>query len=144
MKPSALKALIDQRGEAYAECRCRDAAGQYHWYAHVLQGIGPSRRHPKGGFILFRRNIHQTKQAVVEALAAARQANKAKGAFLSQMSHEIRTPLNAIIGYLTILQRPGLEEQRTCQCLNNGMTAAQQLLSLITISSICPLSKAVA
>ncbi|NHB75186.1 ATP-binding protein [Rhodobacter calidifons] len=37
-------------------------------------------------------------RAGVEAAAAARAANVAKGRFLAQISHELRTPLNAVIG----------------------------------------------
>ncbi|MCU0902700.1 MAG: ATP-binding protein [Tabrizicola sp.] len=39
--------------------------------------------------------LHRTG---VEAAAAARAANVAKGRFLAQISHELRTPLNAVIG----------------------------------------------
>ncbi|MCL2579748.1 MAG: response regulator [Oscillospiraceae bacterium] len=37
-----------------------------------------------------------------DALDRAREANRAKSAFLSHMSHEIRTPMNAIIGMTSI------------------------------------------
>jgi signal transduction histidine kinase/AmiR/NasT family two-component response regulator len=42
------------------------------------------------------------------AMAAAKNANQAKSAFLSSMSHELRTPLNAILGFAQILTSESL------------------------------------
>jgi PAS domain S-box-containing protein len=41
---------------------------------------------------------------LLEAMAAAEQANLAKSQFLSNMSHELRTPLNAILGFAQLLE----------------------------------------
>ena len=43
------------------------------------------------------------QKALEEALIIAKEASRAKDAFLSSMSHELRTPLNAIIGFSQIL-----------------------------------------
>src|SRR5574340_125450 len=52
------------------------------------------------------RNIAGRKRMqaeLVEALAVAQRASRARSLFLSSMSHELRTPLTAIIGYAEML-----------------------------------------
>ena len=41
---------------------------------------------------------------LIDALAAAEDANQAKSDFLSHMSHELRSPLNAVLGFAQLLQ----------------------------------------
>ncbi|MBR0132239.1 MAG: response regulator [Lachnospiraceae bacterium] len=70
-------------------------------------------------------------QALSDALAAAKDASKAKTAFLSSMSHEIRTPMNAIIGLDGIaLNDPDISAQ-TREYLEKIGVSANHLLSLI-------------
>ncbi len=77
-----------------------------------------------------RRNLEQN-EALNSALEAAREANKAKTAFLSNMSHEIRTPMNAIIGLDSIaLNDPNVPE-KTKGYLEKIGDSAGHLLNLI-------------
>ena len=70
-------------------------------------------------------------RALREALEAARQANRAKTAFLSNMSHEIRTPMNAIIGLNNIaLNEPDVPEKVVGYLKKIG-ASAQHLLGII-------------
>ena len=70
-------------------------------------------------------------QALVEALDAAEQANRAKTAFLSNMSHEIRTPMNAIIGLDSLALRNESLPAETREYLEKIGGSAKHLLGLI-------------
>ncbi len=71
------------------------------------------------------------QRALVEALAAAEEANKAKTAFLSNMSHEIRTPMNAIIGLDSLALRNEALPAETVEYLEKIGGSATHLLGLI-------------
>ncbi len=71
------------------------------------------------------------KQALIEALTAAEEANKAKTAFLSNMSHEIRTPMNAIIGLDSLALRNESLDAETRGYLEKIGGSARHLLGLI-------------
>ena len=77
-----------------------------------------------------RRAIEQNR-TLQTALAAAKEANRAKTAFLSNMSHEIRTPMNAIIGLNNLaMHHPALPEETREQLEKIGVSA-RHLLSII-------------
>ena len=70
-------------------------------------------------------------EALAQALAAAKEANKAKTAFLSNMSHEIRTPMNAIIGLTNLALQDENLVPKTHGYLEDINESAHHLLSLI-------------
>ena len=72
-----------------------------------------------------------SRQAIVDALAAAEAANKAKTVFLSNMSHEIRTPMNAIIGLNTLALMDESLSAATKEQLLKIDESARHLLTLI-------------
>ena len=77
------------------------------------------------------REKEEQKKALMDALAAAEHANKAKTAFLNNMSHDIRTPMNAIIGY-TALAAAHLDNTDTIRdYLKKISISSSHLLSLI-------------
>ncbi len=79
------------------------------------------------------------KEALTQALAAAKQANKAKTTFLNSMSHDIRTPMNAIIGFTALAQTHLDDHARVADYLSKISTSSDHLLSLI--NSILDMSR---
>ncbi len=74
---------------------------------------------------------HRLQRSLVQAVARAEEASRAKTAFLSNMSHDIRTPMNGIVGMMDIAQE-NLEDPRQVEnCLQKMRGAADHLLSLI-------------
>lgn len=77
------------------------------------------------------RTTLEQRQALIDALSIAEEANKAKTRFLSNMSHEIRTPMNAIIGFDRLaLQEKDLSSQ-TREYLESIGSSAEHLLDII-------------
>ena len=77
------------------------------------------------------RNSMAQQNALSDALATAKQANRAKTAFLSNMSHEIRTPMNAIIGLDSLALRKDTLDAETREYLEMIGDSARHLLGLI-------------
>jgi signal transduction histidine kinase/HPt (histidine-containing phosphotransfer) domain-containing protein len=74
--------------------------------------------------------VGERTQALQEAIAEARQANRAKSDFLARMSHEIRTPMNAITGLSRmVLETPLAPQQR--EYLEQVMHSSEALLGII-------------
>ena len=91
---------------------------------------------PDGGKLLTATDISELKRredALVEAVAEAQLANRAKMAFLATMSHELRTPLNAIIGFAEIIQSGQLATNGAAQSEYAGyiFESGNHLLSVI-------------
>jgi signal transduction histidine kinase/ActR/RegA family two-component response regulator len=72
----------------------------------------------------------ENAEQLAQALAAARQANRAKSDFLSRMSHDMRTPLNGIIG-MTYLAQGLANPAGTRDCLDKITVSSKFLLGLI-------------
>ena len=112
-------------------------------YYEMLRMAGV--RHPKDrddnivhavgvGFTVIDTEMRETmarNHALRDALAAAKEANRAKTAFLSNMSHEIRTPMNAIIGLNNIALSDETISDSTRDYLEKISTSAHHLLGLI-------------
>lgn len=74
----------------------------------------------------------QVEEELLQAKAAAEQANFAKSDFLSSMSHELRSPLNAILGFAQLMDSDKAQLTRD-QKSNTGhiLKAGWYLLDLI-------------
>ncbi|CAO3427847.1 PAS domain S-box protein [Azospirillum doebereinerae] len=69
---------------------------------------------------------------------AADHANRMKGEFLATMSHEIRTPMNGVLGALTLVDGPNLDDEQR-QLLEVAKRSGNALLTIL--DDILDLSK---
>lgn len=110
------------------ELRRKNAEGLYRY----CELIGTVMEHAGNLQVLLTfRDIHESRQALQDALRVAEQANAAKSDFLSRMSHDIRTPMNAIIGMTAIAAANIERPERIADCLSRIGISAKYLLSLI-------------
>ncbi len=74
--------------------------------------------------------VEDRTQALQDAIADSRRANRAKSDFLARMSHEIRTPMNAIVGLShMVLDSPLQAQQR--EYLEQVVQSSEALLGII-------------
>lgn len=71
------------------------------------------------------------EEELLKAKQKAEESDKLKSAFLANMSHEIRTPMNAIVGFSSLLQKPGLPEKKRDKYVDFIRNSGNSLLSLI-------------
>ena len=76
---------------------------------------------------------------LVRARDEAAAAAAARGAFLANMSHEIRTPMTAILGYVDLLDDPGLDRAARAEAVHVIRRNGRHLLAVI--NDILDLSK---
>ena len=76
---------------------------------------------------------------ILDALAHAQAADKAKSFFIASVSHEIRTPLNSVIGFAELLREGGVPKDQQREYLDAISTSANALLMLI--NDVLDLSK---
>ena len=76
---------------------------------------------------------------IMDALAHAQAADKAKSFFIASVSHEIRTPLNSVIGFAELLREGGVSKDQAKEYLDAISTSANALLMLI--NDVLDLSK---
>lgn len=68
---------------------------------------------------------------LMDALVAARRADRSKSEFISHMSHDIRTPLNGIIGMVDIASKNPEDAELQKRMCNNVRESAERLLNFM-------------
>ena len=66
-----------------------------------------------------------------EAKEKAEQSDRLKSSFLSNLSHEIRTPLNSVIGFSSLMNKPGLEAEKTKRYTSLINSCGKELVFII-------------
>jgi CheY-like chemotaxis protein len=61
----------------------------------------------------------------------AEESNRLKTAFLHNLSHELRTPMNGILGFLDLLRRPELDEEKKEKYIDIVQKSGQRLLNTV-------------
>jgi signal transduction histidine kinase/ActR/RegA family two-component response regulator len=67
---------------------------------------------------------------LAEARQSAREASRAKSAFLAMMSHELRTPMNGVLGMAHALRRTRLDQEQT-ERLDMIVSSGDSLLAIL-------------
>ncbi|MBP1618127.1 MAG: histidine kinase [Bacteroidetes bacterium] len=92
--------------------------------------------------LMVTQDFTQLKEAETELIAAkekAEESDRLKTAFLLNMSHEIRTPMNGILGFTSLLNEPGLNDDERTQFISLIHKSGERLLN--TINDIIEISK---
>jgi len=109
-------------------------------YSHcvALQRDVTERKRVENEIQRYARELKQKNQALIAAVAGAKESTELKSRFLANMSHEIRTPMNGIIGMIGLLLTTGLNSEQ-----EEYAGAVQQSASslLVVINDILDLSR---
>ncbi|GAO28836.1 hybrid sensor histidine kinase/response regulator [Geofilum rubicundum] len=81
----------------------------------------------------------KNEQDLRKAKEKAEESDRLKSAFLANVSHEIRTPMNGIVGFLELLQTPGINDEKKEKYFEMVNQSSQRLLD--TINDIIEISK---
>ena len=79
------------------------------------------------------------EQELTKAKEKAEESDRLKSAFLMNMSHEIRTPMNGILGFLTLLDEPDLNDNEKSEYIKVMNESGDRLMN--TINDIVEISK---
>ena len=81
----------------------------------------------------------KNQDELIAAKEKAEESDSLKSAFLANMSHEIRTPMNGILGFISLLQEPGLNGEEQEEYIDIVKRSGERLLN--TIRDIVEISK---
>ena len=109
-------------------------------YSHciALQRDVTERKRIENEIQRYARELKQKNQALVAALAAAKESTELKSRFLANMSHEIRTPMNGIVGMIGLLLTTmlSIEQQEYAEAVQQSASSL-----LVVINDILDLSR---
>jgi PAS domain S-box-containing protein len=74
----------------------------------------------------------RVEKELIKAKDKAEEGDRLKTAFLHNISHEIRTPMNAIVGFSTLLGKPGMDELSRRDYIEVIQQSSNHLLAIIS------------
>ena len=89
--------------------------------------------------VLAREKMKEMMDQLITAKQKAEESDRLKTAFLANMSHEIRTPMNGILGFMELLQQPGLSGDERDEYIRLVKMSGERLMN--TIKDIIDISK---
>lgn len=137
---SEINTAVKAKRRFTVEYRIRTSDGETRWVWE--RGKAVSRKNNTTileGFIV---DISERKAEELELLQAkqkAEESDRLKSAFLANMSHEIRTPMNSIMGFLNLLQKPELSDDKKDNYIDIVKKSSVRLLN--TINDIIEIAK---
>jgi PAS domain S-box-containing protein len=151
-RPALAKAVTDaiaNQSDYEIDFRYRTVSGKPGWMSDRGRAFYDSDGKPYrlaglGWDITERKRAEEERERLINAEHAARteaeEANCIKDEFLATLSHELRTPLTAILGWLAMLRRDGLDPATTSHALEtverNARAQAQLIEDLVDVSRI--------
>ena len=83
--------------------------------------------------------LKKTQKELIIAKDRAEESDRLKSAFLTNMSHEIRTPMNGILGFSSLLKKPGLSGDKQQEYIKIIEKSGARMLNII--NNIVDISK---
>ncbi|MEX0985918.1 MAG: response regulator [Bacteroidales bacterium] len=123
------------------ELKNRKKNGEYFWENVIISPILDEQGNITH-FVGVKEDITNTKKMISELIRAkekAEESDRLKSAFLANMSHEIRTPMNGIMGFLELLQRPDIPDDK--KEIYTDVVRKSSVRMLNTINDLIEISK---
>jgi len=76
-------------------------------------------------------SLLEKNEELIIAKEKAEESDRLKTAFIQNISHEIRTPMNGIVGFVDLLQQPGIDYDKKAEYVSIVNSCTNQLTSLV-------------
>lgn len=134
LAPDYMCNVLKDETTYYFNYRCIEKGELIHLQLRI---VNVGKKNTANKFVLGFRRIDEEmlreikqKQALQDALQAAKLADVAKNTFLANMSHDMRTPLNAIFGFSQLARANLSNEENLCYYLDRIDEAGKEILDL--------------
>jgi len=92
--------------------------------------------------IEYEKQLKEHNKILQEAMLKAEESDKLKTEFLNNMSHEVRTPMNGILGFTTLINKPGIDDSKKSyyiqiisKCTKDLLRIMENIIDISTLVS---------